>query len=457
MKVCSLYGAGFYYIPGTDTCIKLGGYVRAEYNFNGAPSGSNAFFTGGDAYWNAAQTRYYNWYARNIVTLDVRSQTEYGTLRSYVRFGNQYQTGTQGAGDTETAARSTDGFVYFDRAFIQFAGFTFGKTISVAEIWAATGVSMLTGRGAPDTGGLTVAYYTAMLGNGFSATFGVEDTNSTRRAGIANADVTAPAFGTAYTNAYGSTDIPDIVGNLRVDQAWGYASLTGVAHEVRAAYYGTAVPSSTSQGRPGDKWGWIVTGGADINLPWAKGDHFIFQASYTQGAIGHLRVGRVAAWEGGSTLTSVQAFDAIYGTTAGSLTALQLTTGWGVIAGIEHYWTPSLRTSLFGDYAAIRHNQTAKNLACNSTTGAFGASNLYGAAAGGTCNPDWNQWQVGTRTIWNPVPNLDLGLEVAYTKIEQNSTGTVTTVPASIPGGTYNLGDYDTWAVTFRAQRSFWP
>jgi hypothetical protein len=28
VKICSLYGAGFYYIPGTDTCIKLGGYVQ---------------------------------------------------------------------------------------------------------------------------------------------------------------------------------------------------------------------------------------------------------------------------------------------------------------------------------------------------------------------------------------------------------------------------------------------
>ena len=28
VKVCSLYGAGFFYIPGTDTCIKLGGYMR---------------------------------------------------------------------------------------------------------------------------------------------------------------------------------------------------------------------------------------------------------------------------------------------------------------------------------------------------------------------------------------------------------------------------------------------
>ena len=34
VKVCSLYGAGFYYIPGTDTCIKLGSYLRADTGFN---------------------------------------------------------------------------------------------------------------------------------------------------------------------------------------------------------------------------------------------------------------------------------------------------------------------------------------------------------------------------------------------------------------------------------------
>jgi len=28
VKICSLYGDGYYYIPGTDTCLKLGGYVR---------------------------------------------------------------------------------------------------------------------------------------------------------------------------------------------------------------------------------------------------------------------------------------------------------------------------------------------------------------------------------------------------------------------------------------------
>ena len=41
VRICSLYGAGFYYIPGTDTCIKLGGYLRAEVAAN-----TNSDYTG---------------------------------------------------------------------------------------------------------------------------------------------------------------------------------------------------------------------------------------------------------------------------------------------------------------------------------------------------------------------------------------------------------------------------
>ena len=42
VKVCSLYGAGFYYMPGTDLCIKIGGWVRAE-----ATWGGNGYMTWG--------------------------------------------------------------------------------------------------------------------------------------------------------------------------------------------------------------------------------------------------------------------------------------------------------------------------------------------------------------------------------------------------------------------------
>ena len=39
VKICSLYGAGFYDIPGTDTCIRIGGHIRAEVSFIGRGGG----------------------------------------------------------------------------------------------------------------------------------------------------------------------------------------------------------------------------------------------------------------------------------------------------------------------------------------------------------------------------------------------------------------------------------
>ena len=42
VRICSLYGAGFFYIPGTDTCIKIGGYLRADVTFNGGAHGAPA-------------------------------------------------------------------------------------------------------------------------------------------------------------------------------------------------------------------------------------------------------------------------------------------------------------------------------------------------------------------------------------------------------------------------------
>ena len=44
VKICTLYGDGFYYIPGTDICLKIGGYVRAEYAYNYGPSMTNGPF-----------------------------------------------------------------------------------------------------------------------------------------------------------------------------------------------------------------------------------------------------------------------------------------------------------------------------------------------------------------------------------------------------------------------------
>ena len=86
VKVCSIYGAGFFYIPGTDTCIKIGGWVRAEYAFQ---TGSSAveFNQGTGGRNNRIDTNEYQIRARWVTSLDVRTQTEYGTVRAYNRFG----------------------------------------------------------------------------------------------------------------------------------------------------------------------------------------------------------------------------------------------------------------------------------------------------------------------------------------------------------------------------------
>ncbi len=81
VRICSLYGAGFFYIPGTDTCIKLGGYLRADTTFNGTAHGAPA--------WNGdlgQQNRYRDYFyarSRMALTVDTRTATEYGVVRTF--------------------------------------------------------------------------------------------------------------------------------------------------------------------------------------------------------------------------------------------------------------------------------------------------------------------------------------------------------------------------------------
>src|SRR3982751_2633210 len=49
VKICTIYGAGFYYIPGTDTCIKIGGYLRFEVDHNAGGTFSPGVSPGGSA------------------------------------------------------------------------------------------------------------------------------------------------------------------------------------------------------------------------------------------------------------------------------------------------------------------------------------------------------------------------------------------------------------------------
>src|SRR5271170_7491760 len=84
VKICSLYGAGFYYMPGTDMCIKIGGYVRAEItDYSGGNMAQGP--VQGDT--NQRSTSNLTMRARAYITADAREQTAYGTARGYVAVG----------------------------------------------------------------------------------------------------------------------------------------------------------------------------------------------------------------------------------------------------------------------------------------------------------------------------------------------------------------------------------
>jgi hypothetical protein len=71
VRICDVYGAGFYYIPGTETCLKIGGLVRYQIDW-----------ADGDEGWNKT--------TKARLKFDARSETEYGTFKRYieVEFGN---------------------------------------------------------------------------------------------------------------------------------------------------------------------------------------------------------------------------------------------------------------------------------------------------------------------------------------------------------------------------------
>ncbi|WEX07680.1 porin [Chelativorans sp. AA-79] len=77
VRVCDVYGAGFFYIPGTETCLKIGGYVRYEIGYSDG---------------DISEQEGWRKMARATVTLDARSETEYGTLGGFIEL--RFQSGT---------------------------------------------------------------------------------------------------------------------------------------------------------------------------------------------------------------------------------------------------------------------------------------------------------------------------------------------------------------------------
>lgn len=486
VRACSLYGVGYYYIPGTETCIKLGGYVRYETYYNAASGTYPTTTAQGVMNRNTAT---YAAQARFRLSTDIRTQTDYGTLRSYVAFGVNWLNNPGGAFETTTGAGNVA--VALERAFIQVAGFTIGRADTFFASYNSPSYSFLTFSfdGSSSNTGVNVLAYTHEFGNGLSGTLSAEDqiAHSAPVIDLGRADAVTSTAGVMGAGLFAQPAapfsdmkgqwVPDLVASLRLGQSWGGAQIKVALHRVGARYNfasatddaNCAIANTISCGHPSDVWGWAAGGGLTLKMPWDARDTLSGVFSYSEGASRYVAFSQnTNALHGASGFAFGPFTDAVYGGVGAGADAqsdILLTRAFGGTIAFERYWTPTLRTSFVFGYMGISYSDAAKIQIAN-----LGSRCALGGSAGtafnvrGNCDPDWSAWRVASRTLWNPVDNLDVGLEVGYSQINTAFAGEGT-IPAGagnangtgLGAGTYSIQDQGVWTATFRVQRSFWP
>jgi hypothetical protein len=122
VRVCDAYGTGYFYIPGTETCLKIGGYLRFEVGFGAG----DAYENGGSEDWDAHSRAHLNFIAK--------SDTEYGTLTGAIILESNFRpNGVSTSTKSGGWSSSVGGFqnsTFIDEAYLDIAGFRAGKFAS---------------------------------------------------------------------------------------------------------------------------------------------------------------------------------------------------------------------------------------------------------------------------------------------------------------------------------------
>ncbi|RVD73309.1 MAG: porin [Mesorhizobium sp.] len=203
VKICDVYGSGYFYIPGTETCLRIGGYVRYDIgmgdvgSFDGAKSFDHQDGDQQDTWKKNARFTFKTWTGQ---------ETELGTLKTYTEmrfnFGNSNGYGTLASGNP-----AVDKGVSVKFAWIQLGGLRVGKDESAFDSFIGYAGNVIQDTLVPygdfDT---NVVQYYFDAGNGFSAVVSLEE----------------------GSGVVGTIDsyVPHVVGGVKYTQGWG--AITGV-------------------------------------------------------------------------------------------------------------------------------------------------------------------------------------------------------------------------------------
>ncbi len=442
VRVCDAYGAGFFYLPGTDTCLKVGGYVRVDTDYrpvrnntirilgttaNGGVVGQPYF--GNNIYDNSTSS----FYARGAVSLDARTQSPWGTVQTFMRLRQEGGSGVMQRISTQPS---------LEAAYIRFAGFTIGQAAQPFAFMSSWAYNTHYWTGWPN--GVRQLAYTFTFGGGFSATLAATDAQGYNGVapGPSCSQLTGACTGITAPNRFERNGIV-WVGNVRYDQSWGSAQIMGAFQHggvtaggfIEPWIYGTPAPYtgvySTGSVLGGNtENGYALGAGVAINLPMiAGGDRLEVSAVWAD------RIANLLADQGLNS-PSVAAY--ITNPLGGPGVNFSNGSGYSLGAQFRHYWTPMFRSQIYASYTQRKLHSESDGLPIFST----GYPN-YTVAAGIGTGGKGTAWSLGHAFIWSPVANFDIGLELNYLKATWNQAAVRTIgFTGGTPSATNNWTNY---------------
>lgn len=323
VRVCDAFGSGYWYIPGTETCIKLGGRARFEVLLHEEQAvGADALgwessyvsvyvsSTAAPAYGSissygsySAHSASWQFKSNGMLSTSVKSMTEYGVLNGYIELSF----------NSDNDDSSTD-MVKVDHVFLELGHVLMGHTDSTFNYGGGFGFDG-SNHGNTETDQIRLSW--AM--NGFGLMLGLEDPRD------------------RWSSSIGNYDMPDIVGAITADHGSWDAKL--------------------SAGYASGSWGdaWAVQLGATFNLDSLHaGDQLRLKVGY----------GDSDSWIDNAFLGTDGGGTAVY-----------------FLASFKHMWSDTLSSAFtysYSDSDYSEENQFAANLVWSPVTGfSAGAEALY--------------------------------------------------------------------------------
>ena len=379
--------------------------------------------------------------ARTRTYLDTRTQTAYGTVRAYIQYQIDRDTGIYGASGLATGATAPGGIATSNsqlrRGFNQFAGITAGRVQSFFDFYADN--YNYEGIANSDVNNNVLAYtYTA--GGGFSATLSIED-RATRNLSQNVGNIIGGTSGVASAAHYAGETIPDIVGVLRYDQTWVQPSSRRPTTRFRRPRVSSPVPEArVTPGltRMGSRSGRFAHQAADARRrrrPLARGC-LSERCLPLQDSASFMNAGFSTSAVGGFQHVDRDAI-AIPHARRGS-GQLQPAVGRGLQrhAGLQPLLHPELPRR---DLRLLRADvlRPRQELRLDHRWSRRCGANIASA----------------TSSLWDPVKNLEIGLEVDYLHIDQTLAHNVGVAATALPVGVQqNPSNYE---ARLRIERDF--